>query len=185
MFDAYQSTSSKASDVRTKVSLSSDRLGSLEMETTALKSRNQAMKHRLEPLLHTFHEVSIDPHACIKGNTEIHVQFDVTRQANLIVELTEQLQKITSENDELMRELAQEDSEFNQDKNEGSEPTMEALSREAAIITSEISALKVDIECSRNENAKLMTRSRFISDQNKSFVSALMFRSDAPKLNRQ
>jgi hypothetical protein len=185
MFDVYQSTSSKASDVRTKVSLSSDRLASLEMETTALKSRNQAMKHRLEPLLHTFHEVSIDPHACIKGNTEIHVQFDVTRQANLIVELTEQLQKITSENDELMRELAQEDSEFNQDKNEGWEPTMEALSREAAIITSEISALKVDIECSRNENAKLMTRSRFISDQNKSFVSALKFRSDAPKLNRQ
>jgi len=181
MFDAHHSNSSKASDLKSQVDRSTDLLNSLEMEHATLQSRNEAMKLRLEPLLRTFHEVSANSQPHSKMNAEERVQFDVTRQAALILELTEQIQSLTSETDQLVQELEQEDSEISPDTQE----VFEALSRDAEAIAAETSALTADMQSSRIENANLTARSRFISEQNKSFASALKFRFDAPKLNRQ
>jgi hypothetical protein len=183
LFDTYHTNASKASIEVSQEQANHDKLCSVEKEHADLERRIQEMKNHLEQLLVALHSSSLDPSAQFDTIAETGVHVEVQNEETFILELTEQIEALTSENDALARDLCLPDMKSGAD--EDLEKLRISLSQEADDIASETAALKMDKVRAQHENAELRAKYLMIIEQNKSFQSALTFRSKLSIQNRQ
>jgi hypothetical protein len=174
--DAHQSSMNEVSEVASRERVQNHSVGALSSEIVVLESHNQVMRTQLKPLQKDALDFLIDRDACSDFEVETCSRFDLPNQETMILELTEQIRMMSTQNDEIVTELSLE--ELKCSEVDESEETFVNLSHQVDALYSEISSIKLEMERAQKENVELKERCRMIQEQNKTIESAIKFRSD-------
>jgi hypothetical protein len=176
LVDSHQRSMNEASEVISRERVQNHSVSDLSSEIAVLESHNQAMRIQLKPLRKAALDVLIDRDPCSDDEVETCSHMDLQNQETMILELTEKIRMMSTQNDEMVTELSLQ--ELKCSEVDESEETFVNLSHQVHALCSEISSVKFEMERAQKENAELKERYRMIQEQNKTIESAIKFRSD-------